>query len=195
MKSTKSSTKPVKTSSTNAITTSANNSSAVAKKDSDSDSESSYSEQSSESSSSDESFATCKARLLDGYWCNDCKNWVDGPFSCTRCLENQGLLGYNTDEEEEESDDENCDGKTGYRCYYCDTLVDAGDICDCVVYREMEENKEQRRMIRKLDREARERNDPPKRGTKITVWRNPNVKKRLATIDKSQLKKIQDESE
>ena len=192
MNSSKTTTKPVKNLSTNATTTCANDSSAVAKKDSDSDSENSFSEQSSESSSSDESFATCKERLLDGYLCNDCENWVNGPFACPFCPENQG---YNTNEEEDESDDEICDGKIGYRCYYCDTFVVAGDICDCVVYQEMEETKEQRRMLRKLHREARERNDPPKRGTKITVWRNPNVKKRLATIDKSQLKKTHDQSE
>ena len=192
MNSSKPTTKPVKKPSTNAITTFANDSSAVTKNHSDSDSESSSCEQASESSSSDESFATCKARLLDGYWCYECEHWVDGPFTCTGCLEKQGLLGYDTDEEDEESDNEKCDGKIGYKCYYCETPVDTGDICDCVVYKEMEETKEQRRMLRKLHAE---RNDPPKRGTKITVWRNPNVKKRLATFDKSHLKKSHDESE
>ena len=57
----------------------------------------------------------------------------------------------------------------------------------------MKENKETRRFLRKCY--AEEMKQPPKRGTKIVVWRNPKVKKRLATIDHSQLEKSDRESE
>ncbi len=199
MNSSKSTTESVKHSSTDECTTGANESAAVVKKNRQSDSESSDSE--SESSSGGESFATVKARLMDGSWCYDCERWVDGPFECPSCLEAQGLHGYDTNEEDDDSDDEKVglkrrfkvEEKPGYNCHYCERRIDPDNICDCVVYRVMNKEKEQRKISRQWYKE--ECRKPPKRGTKVVAWRNPKVKVRLASIDRSQLNKSDDESE
>ena len=202
MKTSKTTSQPSKNPSSSTNTAGENVSVGKLKNDRDSDSESSESEENSERSD-EESFATVKQRLLDGYWCNKCENWVDGPFTCPRCLEiERGIPRNDTDEEDDESNNGGVATKRTfdaydivdgyYRCY-CGKKVKEDDICDCVVYRELELDKESRRASRKIYDE--EMKKPPKRGWKRVVIRNPNVKKRLATYNGPKVEKSDKKTE